>query len=390
MKRIGLFLGADHASGGMFQYNQAMLEAVCALPDDRYSVVAAHASAEWSPLLAARRCRTVLVNKGYAGRALWKIWSTLQLPVRAWRSLSPAVHPVARALLAEGCDLWIFPAQDTYGFQMPVPALAAIHDLMHRYEPQFPEVSARGMHRIREWSSRNTCVWARGVLVDSETGKQQVVESYGVQPDRVHILPYVAPAYLNGRTAPDGFMQRYRLPEKYLFYPAHFWEHKNHQRLITAIARLKPDLADLKLVLTGSPKNGYGAAMTLVRSLGLQEDIRVLGYVPDRDMPELYRRARALVMPTFFGPTNIPPLEAFAAGCPAAVSNVYGMPEQVGDAALLFDPRSVDDIAGCIRRLWLDDSLCAELARRGRARASAWGQEQFNGAVADIIDAVLR
>ena len=85
-------------------------------------------------------------------------------------------------------------------------------------------------------------------------------------------------------------------------------------------------------------------------------------------MPEFYRRARAMVMPTFFGPTNIPPLEAFALGCPVAVSNIYGIPEQVGDAALLFDPNSVEEIADCIERLWQDDALCASLISKGHAR----------------------
>ena len=62
-------------------------------------------------------------------------------------------------------------------------------------------------------------------------------------------------------------------------------------------------------------------------------------------------------MPSYFGPTNIPPLEAMALGCPVAVSNKYAMPEQVGDAGLLFDPDSPEEIAKCIKAMWLDDKL---------------------------------
>jgi glycosyltransferase involved in cell wall biosynthesis len=96
-----------------------------------------------------------------------------------------------------------------------------------------------------------------------------------------------------------------------------------------------------------------------------------------------------MVMPTYYGPTNIPPMEAFVAGCPVAISGIYGMPDQVGDAALLFNHDSVEEIADCIRRLWTDDRLCAELAEKGRRRAANWGQQQFNQRLREIIAKII-
>jgi glycosyltransferase involved in cell wall biosynthesis len=276
------------------------------------------------------------------------------------------------------------------GFQLPVRSLVSIHDLMHRYERRFPESSSGIQYRFREYKYRNICRWTDGVLVDSELGRQQVMESYGMPSERIHVLPYIAPRYMQAATPPAGFDKRYRLPSKFIFYPAQFWGHKNHERLIQAVASIKGELLDLKLVLSGSEKNAYPAVVALVRELGLEEDVLFLGYVPDEDMPELYRRARALIMPTFYGPTNIPPLEAFTVGCPVAVSGIYGMPEQVGDAALLFNPESVDDIADSIHRLWVDDTLCSRLAAAGKARIANWGQEQFNQRFRLILDAVTR
>jgi glycosyltransferase involved in cell wall biosynthesis len=90
-------------------------------------------------------------------------------------------------------------------------------------------------------------------------------------------------------------------------------------------------------------------------------------------------------MPTFLGPTNIPPLEAFVCGCPAAVSNIYGMPEQTGGAALLFDPTSVVDMSKTLQRLWQDDALCTELKHKGLAQAAGWGQKQFGTAFQRIV-----
>jgi glycosyltransferase involved in cell wall biosynthesis len=386
MKKIGLFFETEPHFGGTFQYNQAMLEAVAALPRDRFSVVVGYTSEFWGEYLKKYDLQAVFVPRGFWGRALGLTWTLLGLPLGVWRSLCPLFHPMVRALLREQCDLWIFPAHNLRSYQFPVPALVSIHDLMFRYERRFPESASGWEFMNRERSCRNICRWSKGVLVDSELGKRQMIASYGIEADRVHILPYVAPGYMFSRESPSDFAARYQhLPARFFFYPAQFWEHKNHGRLIRAMASLKNELPDLKLVFAGSKKNAHDAVMKLVRDLGLSEDVLFLGYVPEADMPELYRRARALVMPTYYGPTNIPPLEAFAVGCPVAISGIYGMPEQVGDAALLFDPDSEQEIADCLRRLWTDDRLCAALSEKGRKRAMAWGQPQFNERLREIV-----
>jgi glycosyltransferase involved in cell wall biosynthesis len=155
------------------------------------------------------------------------------------------------------------------------------------------------------------------------------------------------------------------------------------------MALIRDEVPDLHLVLAGSRKNAYRRVMEEMVQLSLRNRVQVLGYVPDEDMPEFYRRARALVMPTFFGPTNIPPLEAMAVACPMAVSNIYAMPDQVRDAALLFNPESVTEIAQAIARLATDDELCRRLAMAGKARTVQWGQAQFNERLRDIIKVVL-
>jgi glycosyltransferase involved in cell wall biosynthesis len=214
------------------------------------------------------------------------------------------------------------------------------------------------------------------------------VESYGVVPERIHILPYVAPKYIYSHKTPDHFDNRYNLPEKFIFYPAQFWEHKNHKRLILAMGMLKDRIPDIKLVLVGSKKNAYRSTVKLAKDLNVSKNVIFLGYVPDEDLPEMYRRARALIMPTFFGPTNIPPLGAFAIGCPTAISGIYGIPGQVGDAAILFNPESVEEIAECIKRLWFDDGLCAALVKKGKEKAAKWGQQQFNDRLREIIEQI--
>jgi len=310
----------------------------------------------------------------------------------AWRKSAARLDTNIRALIAERCDLWVCPNHDRYAFRAPAPTLGTVHDLMHRYERSFPEVSRDGEYERREFHFSETCAWAKGVLVDSEVGKRQLIESYAIPEARAFVLPYIAPRYMREPPSAEDatFDERYRLPEKFFFYPAQLYRHKNHRALIEAIALMKDAHPDVRLVLVGATdRNGYDEMRALVAAKGLSERVQFVGYVPDADMPAFYRRARALVMPTFFGPTNIPPLEAFVVGCPVATSGIYGVPDQLGNAALLFDPHSVDEIHDCLIRLWTDDALCAELSERGREHSRRWGPPQFAARFREIVEEII-
>jgi glycosyltransferase involved in cell wall biosynthesis len=377
VKRIGVFLGVVPGAGGMFQYAQCILDALNALPRHAYAVTAAYVDPLWRRYLDQYPFERLQIVSGALGLRLAGLLMATGLPGSMCRRISSVVNPVARVLARAEADLWVFPAQDAISYQFRGASLCTIHDLMHRYEKEFPEVSAWGRFAIRERRFRGIVEWAAGVLVDSECGAQQVVDSYGVTPAKIFPLPYVASRVDVGRADGD-LVSRYGLPGKYFFYPAQFWAHKNHVRLLEALSQVRTDCPDVHLVLCGGKKNGFRNVQRAIRNLGLETAVTLMGYVPDADMPGLYRRARALVMPTFFGPTNIPPLEAFKSGCPVAVSDIYGMREQVDDAAILFDPKSVGDIVRSMRRLWCDDQLCSDLIRRGYRRVSEWGPEEFN------------
>ena len=387
MKRIGLFLGAEPCSGGTFQYNLSMLDAVASLPENRFRVVVGYLNPLWRDYLKPYSLEEIKLPYSLPVRTWGKILRACSLPVNWWRNTSKHLHPVVGTMAAQNCDLWIFPSQDDWSYRANVPALAAIHDLMHRYERRFPEVSAKGEFARREKHYSHMCKWSRGILVDSPVGLRQVHESYGVPREQIFVLPYVPPCYLYEETGHRAELH-YKLPPKFIFYPAQFWEHKNHANLIRAIDLVKNLLSDIQLVLVGAPNNGYEKARQLVNELNLQHNVHFMGYVPDQDMPYFYHRARAMVMPTFFGPTNIPQLEAFALGCPTATSNIYGIPEQVGDAALLFDPHSVEEIARCIQLLWTDDDLFQNLVQKGILQTKKWGQKQFNRRLLEIIEQV--
>ncbi len=160
----------------------------------------------------------------------------------------------------------------------------------------------------------------------------------------------------------------------YLFAVGTIHPRKNYERLVDAFARLgKPDL---KLLICGKPSWKSGEAADLVRRLGLQDRVRFLGNLPTGTMRSLMKGARVFVFPSLYEGFGIPPLEAFALGTPVAASSASSIPEVTGDAALLFDPLSTEDIGSAIRRLIDEPGLSTEFVRRGRERLSGFSWER--------------
>lgn len=297
-----------------------------------------------------------------------------------------------------GIELMLYPAPNVLSFETGIPYVMAIHDLQHRLQPEFPEVSAHGEGEAREYLFRNGARHATLLLADSEVGKEDILNlygTYGVTPDRVKVLPFLPARYLT-TNLPEAERQRvrsvYHLPERYLFYPAQFWPHKNHAHIIQALGLLRQRHgAKLPIVFCGAYtgtglRKTFKEVMRLSRQLGLEAEVRHLGYVPDKDMAGLYAEATALVMPTFFGPTNIPVLEAWAFGCPVLTSDIRGIQEQVGDAAILVDPRSEEALADGIYRLWTNQSLRQTLAERGQRRLASYTPEDYRRRLIEILE----
>ncbi|MCX4353392.1 MAG: glycosyltransferase family 1 protein [Lachnospiraceae bacterium] len=263
--------------------------------------------------------------------------------------------------------------------------IAPVHDLMHRYEGRFPEVREGYENRELLFSSKAKYAWC--VLTDSGLGKRQFAESYAayIRKKVPHIvsLPYVVPKHI--LEIEEEFTDA---PKKYVFYPAQFWQHKNHINLVKAIKILAAEVKDIHLVLVGSEKNNKKKIQKYIAEEKLEDYVTMKGFVSNGSLVYLYRHAVGMIMPSYFGPTNIPPLEAMALGCPVAVSNKYAMPEQVGAAGLLFNPDSPEEIAECIRKLWIDEALRQKMIKKGYRRIEKWTQEAFNNQFQKIINRV--
>jgi glycosyltransferase involved in cell wall biosynthesis len=258
--------------------------------------------------------------------------------------------------------------------------LTTVWDLCHRDFPEFPEVRTGGEFQSRERILNSHVTRAVGVIVDSEASAQRMHRSYGVDPERILVMPFSPSSALESPQAQstEVVLSRYGLSAGYLLYPAQFWPHKNHVRLLEAIALRRSGGYEDRLVFAGADKGNREHVLERAAQLGVADLVTTTGYVDDLELRGLYDGCRALVMPTYFGPTNLPPLEAWTMGRPLVYPQ--HLAAQVGDAAVLFDvddAHSLADALGALddvttaRRLVSAGARMIEVLRQDQADAAA-------------------
>ena len=379
MKHIGIYLGVSRDAGGMFQYSETIFQSLMNLPQNEYQIVAVGASADWQELLKDYPCidsRVVPQQKLGELLAFALISLTPSLSMARW--INHLVNPSVASINAMKFDLMMFPAQELLAGCVKLRKIVSVHDLMHRYEPGFPEVSSLGRYYLREKRFKAIAENAQLILTDSIVGKQQFQTAYDAPLKGVASLPYcVPPLSDNPHENRCSLKDKYGLPEKFLFYPAQFWEHKNHRRLFLVLKKLKNEFSDIHLVVTGSNGTNSIALKKFAEDIGVLSHITWCSEVSKHDLPQFFRDALGMVMPSFFGPTNIPPLEAMKFGCPMAISRIYAMPEQIGEAALYFDPASLSEMTAAIQSLWSSRQIRDRMVRRGMERTTNWNEVTF-------------
>ena len=272
---------------------------------------------------------------------------------------------------------------------LELPFIVTVWDLGHRTNPYFPEISSKGGWEQRELLCSSVIQRASYIIAGTRAGKADIERYYQVPSERVRVLPFVVPSFIEN-TDVDGssyVLEKYNIPNNYLFYPAQFWPLKNHVCLLKAAQILRNDFGlAFDIVLTGSDRGNRKHVEQLVSELELTQSVHFLGFVPQSDMAALYQHAFALTYATFLGPDNLPPLEAFALGCPVIASKVSGAMDQLGDAALLFDPKQPEDLALSIKSLYDDPTLKADLIQKGVRRVSQWTREDYVKEMLSVLD----
>lgn len=292
-----------------------------------------------------------------------------------------AVPPFERRLIRDGVNVAYFTTTSNWHLVLyKLPFAITVYDDCHRDSPEFDEVREFAEFERREMLFRSACTKAAVVIVNAQEIIDALVRRYAMDRERAVCIPFSPSPFVDrsaGNSGDDRIVfAKYRIEPGYLFYPAQFWSHKNHATVLAALALLKKRGVSKRLVLCGSDRGAQDMVEALIEQLGLTDQVRILGFVPSSELAALYRSASAMVMASYFGPTNLPPLEAWSVGTPVIYPHAFAA--QAGDAALLFDYDSPSSLVEAIVTLESPE-VRARLVEAGQARLQHFASKVDEG-----------
>jgi glycosyltransferase involved in cell wall biosynthesis len=275
----------------------------------------------------------------------------------------------------------------------PCPVVVSIHDLSFEHLPQTFNRRSRTQLRL---TVRHSARRATRILTLSDHTRRDIIETYGVDSERVTAIPLAAPTHF-GPVNNEKELQRvrhiYGIDGDYILSVGSIQPRKNLPRLVRAFASLrnKRRAGTLpKLVLVGKCAWLYDETLRALQETGMEDSVILTGYVPQSDLPALYSGAVCFVYPSYFEGFGLPPLEAMKCGAPTIVGNNTSLPEVVGDAGILIDPFDISAIAAAIERLIDDSDFRHQLAVKGLARARMFDWHETARQTLDIYKQVVR
>jgi glycosyltransferase involved in cell wall biosynthesis len=362
--RIGIdYTPALRQGGGIGRYTRNLVEALTALDGrNEYVLLAAGGRRRGRPTLTWPR-NFRLRSIPLSDRWLNVIWQRLRLPL-------PVQLVTGRLDLYHSPDFVLPPVGGT-------PTVLTVHDLSFLRLPQFFVPAFR---TYLETAVTRAVRRADHILADSESTRHDLGELLAVPAARVSVLyPGVEERFQPVRD-PEVLARvrgRYRLPARFVLGVGTLQPRKNFEGLVEAFGRLLAaghHLPELGLVIAGGEGWLGTDLLALAERLGVRERVILAGFVKDEDLPGLYSLADALAFPSWYEGFGLPVLEAMACGTPVVSADNSSLPEVVGDAGLLVDAGSPDELADALALLLLEEGRRSRLVEAGwrQARRFRW------------------
>ncbi|MEK7534905.1 MAG: glycosyltransferase family 1 protein [Patescibacteria group bacterium] len=259
------------------------------------------------------------------------------------------------------------------------PFVVTIHDLIMHLFPTGAQKSSllrKGAYRL----TMRDCRRAKRIIVPSVSTKNDLVRMLKFSPNKIAITPEGSEGLFRVHTDREkiAVKERLGLPKKYLLFVSRWEVYKGLPVLLAAHERLSQKYPELGLVICGKPDRQNPQIAELVRQKQAgNPNIVTPGFVGDEDLAAIYSAATVYVHPSWYEGFGIMILEAFASGVPVVTSNISSLPEVVGDAGVLVDPRNPDELVSAIERILSDEKLASELIQKGLERVKQYSWRQM-------------
>lgn len=248
--------------------------------------------------------------------------------------------------------------------------IITVHDLVAFLLPNFNNTKAMILERL---TLKKALKKAYNIFVVSENTKKDLLKRFHYAPEKIQITP-CAPTepFKRQVTAEDlaKVKEKLKLPDHFILAVGTLEPRKNFSNLIKSFVIIKRKHPQYKLVIVGKKGWKFKHIEESLKHYQLEKEVIFPGYVEDEDLQEVYHLASVFVFPSLYEGFGIPPLEAMACGCPVVSSNVSSLPEVIGEAGLLIDPKNAHKIAEAVSSLLTNEQVRTTLIERGKIQAA--------------------
>jgi glycosyltransferase involved in cell wall biosynthesis len=276
----------------------------------------------------------------------------------------------------------------TTPFGLKMTCVTTIHDILHvrgREYFSFPKrLYARAI-------IAHACSSSAAVIVDSEFTKRELLQVFRIRDEKVHVIPLgVSSLYsqVYSKTDIQDFRNRYGITKPTILYTGSLKPHKNVAVLIHAFAHMK-QRSDLQLAFSGESISKENNLWRLIEKFGLTNNVVEIGQISRKELALAYRTATVVVLPSFYEGFGFSVLEAMASGVPAIGARTASIPEVMGDAGILFDPRSTDELVNALEKVIENQALRDSLIASGYENVKRFSWEQCAEQTFHIYQEVL-
>jgi glycosyltransferase involved in cell wall biosynthesis len=383
---VALFLNSDLNSGGGFQY-ESMVMRIIENNHFEGSINFKYYSTS-SKKIKYENSNTDIktLNENFFQKIHRKCLENFFI-FKALSKLKLSLSSIERKLLNDEIDIVYFLSPNGIAFGLTkIPYIFTLWDLGHLDLVEFPEMSYNQEFESRELLYQKSLKKAFRVFVDSNFGKDRVIEKYNIDDDRVEVLkflPNIPP--LNDINYLD-IKKKYNIKNEFIFYPAQFWAHKNHIYILKALSTLRAKSIDIDVVFSGFDKGNLQYVLKKSEEFGIRDLVHYVGFISDPEKPYFYNQSLALVMPTYLGPSNIPPLEAFAYGTPVVYSDLPFFREQTGEAAFYVNLNRSDDLVENLIEIKNNEELVNLKIQYGKQVLESWNETLFYQKILSVFE----
>lgn len=258
-------------------------------------------------------------------------------------------------------------------------SVVIVHDMAYKVCPETVRLKTKWWLHL---TLKKSCNRADAIVTVSESSKADIIKYLGVNANKITVMPNGVDLHIfhnrYEKSAIDTIKAKYHLKSEYFLYLGTLEPRKNIPSLIRAykqLLQIKDSLTVPQLVIAGGKGWLYDSIFNIVKELKLEENVLFTGYLDMEDVPKMLCGATAFVFPSIYEGFGMPPLEAMACGAPVITSNVSSLPEVVGDAGILVNPESIDEICQAMGTLMTNSILRQELVKRGLERAESYTWE---------------